>query len=1404
MSIMRSLHTPITLGISTLLLLGLVVQYTEASSQVYPTDGIWEDTFDDRADVTLTNCDVLGGAIVLNTTLSEVSYNFDAQKNHQAYAFQSFFFFPLWKYYSPQRHLTSETKIGSNDLYKIKALDQDYAERSSKGFLFSYVAHHFRFKIDIDPETIDYVLLRWYGKADARSNVKFYYYNTSYLLVGGWESLSSNVSDGNDFSVVLRIRSGQLKLAMKDSDYLDILVVGNIFSRVSTLSTNYIEVLAQTSQGFTLTAASAITKTDIVPYNLSTIPRTKFYWEMFTWDDYQPPSTEARYHVLYMNSTGKFREVEESVLPGNHKGFLTSPVYLNNLSNDEYGTTYNKLKILVNLSTDSPAASPRIFNWALTWQNKSHWHDSFNTLYRIESRSKINLVNGSIMISSTQDEWPVFGYDTANTRASAGKGATSNNLYWFSAEDVGGGYRNPIVGNGFVYIISDANTLHQYPILLSNSADEGEPLVNSSQVSFESEYGFDNPVVSSPAATDSVVIVATGKQAPTGTSNYIYGFSHDNLSAIWPAYEYPEKICYDASPIVDGSWIFITTWGGDNKSYLMESQRYTNNKLLAMKFNTVSGIQSVTDYEIPAPSFSSPAVTSDKVIITCCSTQNDSVIALGRTADGEIITTAPLWSKSIGAVDHASPVIYEDTVFVTCAQVDNRKSVTKIVALSLNDGTILWNKTLGVPSSSYDTVAESTPAVYNGVLYAASADGTVFALNTINGTTLWSKKIYSVPLLSKNVLRSSPAYAEGLIYIGTPSGMIYALDASTGDTVWEYETFPIWTAAPVYGSAAVSNGLLFIADENGVLYSLGRFTTSTKQVSGRIITVPIHLPQALWWNSFYADYSVLSGVSSITFKLLDVNGNVLNDNLVNKSSLTSGGLVLDRTIRLQADFSSSNLTKSNPKLNRWYLTLTTDEQEPFLNSSSFTPAAAGWVQEIYPMFTIKVKDNGTGLRVRSATYTLEYISDNVTLKNTSSAVCTGMNGTTDWQTMTMDISLLPVYENISALKSLTFNITDLAGNEASKTIAFKQDVKKPTSRVLTTNMKARYNSTSIRINATANDTGTLNVDASGIRLVELDYRYSETKYFSGTEWVFFANSTKTIPSWFFNFTNRPTQPGGYYELCTIAYDIANNNESFPLTGDVSFLYDWKKPSLPSVSGDTLWFKERPQFSVIFEDDYRIDTIQYQPNFDTIWTTLSSHVNESVYDTDDVGNTWILSETYWNQMEEGELYSLYIRVNDTLGNTVEVLEGSNAIRIMKDTAAPLITIDVPSVQDEWSTESNFTVSGLGNDLQGSGIKEALLYYRYSEDNSNWSSWATYGDTLDTSPFEWDFDAVEGDGYYEMKIVVVDNAGNEIESEVFPLAITSFPTTLALVLVGLLTVLVLLSIIIYLSWRKKESD
>ena len=325
----------------------------------------------------------------------------------------------------------------------------------------------------------------------------------------------------------------------------------------NTLATNYVEISAHTDEGYTLNDASALTSTDIVPYNISSISKTKFYWDLLSWDDYQPSGTEARYHVLYMNSTGDFVEVGESVLPGNHKGFLTSPVYLNNLSNDENGIKYNKLKILVNLSTNSPAVSPRIFNWALTWQNKSYWQDSFHTYYRIGSRSKVNNQNGSILISAIQDEWPLFGFDSGNTRASGGKGATFRNLYWFSKENVGGNFRNPVIGNGLMYIVSDSRTLHQYQIILPSGAEEGEPLVNTSSIPLSYD------VVNSPAVTDELVIVATGQQAPKGHVNVIQGFEHDNLSSNW-IYTYDKNICYDASPVVDGSWIFITGWGGDN------------------------------------------------------------------------------------------------------------------------------------------------------------------------------------------------------------------------------------------------------------------------------------------------------------------------------------------------------------------------------------------------------------------------------------------------------------------------------------------------------------------------------------------------------------------------------------------------------------------------------------------------------------------------------------------------------------------------------------------------------------------------------------------------------------------------------------------------------------------------
>jgi hypothetical protein len=191
------------------------------------------------------------------------------------------------------------------------------------------------------------------------------------------------------------------------------------------------------------------------------------------------------------------------------------------------------------------------------------------------------------------------------------------------------------------------------------------------------------------------------------------------------------------------------------------------------------------------------------------------------------------------------------------------------------------------------------------------------------------------------------------------------------------------------------------------------------------------------------------------------------------------------------------------------------------------------------------------------------------------------------------------------------------------------------------------------------------------------------------------------------------------------------------------------------------------------------------------------VNASTY-----GNSWSLKEEYWDQMNEDEVYYLYFKINDTLGNALLVSSDSQAIIIRKDTSIPIGSIDIPTLETEMSWSSNFTVAGLVNDQDGSGIKEVLLYYRFSEDKSNWSSWTAYGDPLDSTPFEWDYTAAEGDGYYEFKINVTDIAGNEVESEVFPVVVTSFPTTLTLVMISLVIVLSLISAVIFIKWRKRK--
>ncbi len=109
---------------------------------------------------------------------------------------------------------------------------------------------------------------------------------------------------------------------------------------------------------------------------------------------------------------------------------------------------------------------------------------------------------------------------------------------------------------------------------------------------------------------------------------------------------------------------------------------------------------------------------------------------------------------------------------------------------------------------------------------------------------------------------------------------------------------------------------------------------------------------------------------------------------------------------------------------------------------------------------------------------------------------------------------------------------------------------------------------------------------------------------------------------------------------------------------------------------------------------------------------------------------------------------------------DMMEGisPNVINIIIDRNAPTSFVStitpVESNHPYWNTYTK-TITATANDPDGSGVKDVKLYYSFSSTLPyTWSSYTPFGSTDTTTPYQWNFNWPNGNGYYKFYSIATD--------------------------------------------------
>jgi len=149
-----------------------------------------------------------------------------------------------------------------------------------------------------------------------------------------------------------------------------------------------------------------------------------------------------------------------------------------------------------------------------------------------------------------------------------------------------------------------------------------------------------------------------------------------------------------------------------------------------------------------------------------------------------------VWKTPIPGKGHASPIVWNDRVFVVTA--DKERKQRLLLCLDKSDGRILWQHVVLEASlervNSLNSYASSTPATDGARVYVSflDVDQMFIAAYDFDGKRIWT--VHPGAFASMHGYCSSPVLWKDKVIINGDhdgSGYLVALDRATGQTLWK-------------------------------------------------------------------------------------------------------------------------------------------------------------------------------------------------------------------------------------------------------------------------------------------------------------------------------------------------------------------------------------------------------------------------------------------------------------------------------------------------------------------------------------------------------------------------------------------------------------------------------------------